>query len=292
MAFDLRHLRHITILAEVGNFSRAAEIAGITQPALSRSVAGLEADIGFAIFDRTPAGAVPTVAGAQFVRDAAKLLIQARQLEADCRSIAVGNGGALSFGLGPLLSSLILPDLLVLLATRFPRLQVTPTTGNASEMLAALSERRIEMCLLAEGPTNLAGMTTKRVGSVKIGMLVRAGHPLAGRKDLTLNDTKDFPLAAGSFSGRAQKNPAQPTPTIVFENYHILRDLVQRSDAIWLSSVELRSGQSQPDLVELDLVDFPVSRFGVLLVRMEQRTPSPAGEAVEAAISGLLSRLG
>ncbi len=75
MTFDLRHLRHIAILAETDNCSRAAELAGITQPAFSRSVAGLEAEIGFAIFDPTSAGLVPTVAGAQFVKDATKLLI-------------------------------------------------------------------------------------------------------------------------------------------------------------------------------------------------------------------------
>jgi DNA-binding transcriptional LysR family regulator len=291
MTFDLRHLRHVTILAETGNFSRAAEQAGITQPALSRSVAGLEAEVGFAIFDRTSGGAVPTIAGAQFVKDAAKLLVQARQLESDCRAVAMGEGGVLSFGLGPLLASLILPDLLVMLASRLPRLRVMPSTGSAEETLTALAERRLEMCLLAAGPEQFTGMTTRQVGSVSVGLLARTGHPLAGKKGLTLKDIGQFPLATGSFSGRMPGRSSLPEPTIVCENYHILRDIVNRSDSIWLSSRALRSSDNQPDLVELDVVDYPVARHAVLAVRLEHRTPSPASQVIETAIEEMLSSM-
>mgnify|MGYP002654541840 CR=1 FL=1 len=292
MAFDLRHLRHVTILAEAGNFSRAAELAGITQPALSRSVAGLEADIGFAIFDRTSTGVCPTIAGAQFVKDAANLLTQARQLESDCRAVAVGEGGVLSFGLGPLLASLILPDLLVMLAARFPRLRVMPATGSTEETLTALAEHRIEMCLLTAGPEQFTGMIIRQVGELSVGLLARSVHPLAGKKGLTLKDVHAFPLAAGAFNRRVLGSTSPIEPTIICENYHILRDMVQRSDAIWLSSSALRSREDDPDLIELDVVDYPVSRYPVQLVRMEQRTPSPASRALEVAIEELLGRIG
>lgn len=291
MAFDLRHLRHIALLAETGNFSRAAELAGITQPAFSRSIGGLEAEVGFALFDRTPTGAVPTVAGAQFVKDAVKLLTQARQLETDTRALAVGEGGVFSFGLGPLLSSLILPELLAHMAARFPSLRVVTMTGSAEDLLAALAERRIELCLFAEGPRGLAGMSTRYVGSIPIGLLARAGHPLAGKEGLRLADIKNFPLATGSFGGRVVGFSAQPEPTIVCDNFHVLREMVQRSDAIWLSSRAMRSAPDHEDLVELDVTDIPVTQFAILLARMEQRTPSPAGVEGEAAIETILRRI-
>jgi DNA-binding transcriptional LysR family regulator len=290
MAYDLRHLRHVTILADAGTFSRAAEMAGITQPALSRSVAALEAELGFAIFDRLSSGIVPTVAGAQFVQDARKLLLQARQLEADARALAAGEGGTLSFGLGPLLSSLILPELLALLSARFPGLRVMPMTGSAVELVTALSDRRIEMCLFAEGPHIPPGMTTRPVGSIPIGLLVRTGHPLAGKRDLRLADAAGFPLASGSVDGRVM-GPGGPEPTIICENFHILRETVLQSDAVWLSSKALCSVQGQEELVELAVTDFPTNRFAILLARMGQRTPSPAGRAVEAAIRVILARI-
>ncbi|NBB52625.1 LysR family transcriptional regulator [Rhizobium sp. CRIBSB] len=288
MTLDLRHLRHVTVLAEAGNFSRAAEIIGITQPALSRSVAGLEAGLGFALFDRTPAGVIPTTMGAVFLKDARKLLLQASQLETDARALAAGDGGSLSFGLGPLLSSLILPDLLVLLANRFARLQVRPMTASAVDMMTALSERRIEMCLLAEGPISTAGVVIQPVGSIAIALLVRSGHPLAGRRALRLQDLLEYPLATGSYDGRPI-NGLEPQSTIICENFHILRETVLRSDAIWLSSSALMPPDTEPALVELDVVDFPTRRCEVLLARTEHRTPSRAGREVEAAIRSLLA---
>lgn len=291
MTFDLRHLRHINVLAEAGNFSRASEIIGITQPALSRSVAGLEAGLGFALFDRTPAGVVPTTMGATFLADARKLLLQASQLETDTRALAAGDGGVLSFGLGPLLASLVLPDLLVFLADRFPRLRVLPMTASASEMMAALTERRIEMCLLAEGSSQTLGIRTERVGFITAALMVRAGHPLAGKRTLRWNDLAGFPLATGSYDGRTVDGD-EPRATIVCENFHILRETVLGSDAIWLSSPALTPPGAPPSLVELDVVDYPPRHCEVLLARMVQRTPSRAGQEVETAIRSLLAGRG
>jgi DNA-binding transcriptional LysR family regulator len=288
MTFDLRHLRHATILWEAGNFSRASEIVGISQPALSRSVARLEDDVGFAIFDRSSSGVRPTTMGISFLADARKLLLQARQLEIETKAIALGEGGALSFGVGPLLASLILPDLLVILTQRFPKLRIAPLIANVSEALSALADRKIEMCLFAEAPVRESGVQTQVVGSVSLGLLVRAGHPLAGRKRLVMKDLEDYPLATGSYGGRSVIGN-EPEPTIVCENYNLLFETVLRSDAVWLSSPLMRGHAQESELVELNVTDYPSMRRNVLLARLEGRTPSRAGIEADAAILRLLS---
>lgn len=289
MALDLRHLRHATILADTASFSRAAEQVGITQPALSKSVAALEAEVGFAIFDRTATGAIPTVMGTHFLKDARALLLQARQLETEAKALGAGESGTLSLGLGPLLASLILPDLLVQLANQFPRLQVMSLVGSAGEILSALDERRIEMCLFAEGPTATSEVATHPVGSITLGLLARARHPLAGRKGLQLRDLADFPLAAGSYGDRSESGTL-PKATIVCENYHILRDTVLRSDTIWLSSLALAPPEDQEALVELDVTGFPSFRRSVLLAHIGNRAGSRAGQEAVKIIKSLLVR--
>jgi DNA-binding transcriptional LysR family regulator len=289
MTLDLRHLRHATILADTANFSRAAEQVGITQPALSKSIAALEAEVGFAIFDRTAAGAIPTVMGMQFLKDARALLFQARQLETEAKALNAGESGTLSLGLGPLLASLILPDLLVQLANQFPRLQVNSLVGSAGEILSALDDRRIEMCLFAEGPIAAGGVATRSVGSITLGLLARARHPLAGRKGLQMRDLADFPLAAGSYGDRSESGTL-PKPSIVCENYHILRDTVLRSDTIWLSSLAMAPSQGQEALVELDVTEFPPFRRSVLLARIGNRAMSRAGKEAVTIIESLLRR--
>jgi molybdate transport repressor ModE-like protein len=63
--FDLnfRHLRALDAIAECGNVSGAAQIAGLSQPALTQGLAKLEAQFGATLFDRRPQGVQPTEIG-------------------------------------------------------------------------------------------------------------------------------------------------------------------------------------------------------------------------------------
>ena len=72
--FDLRKLRYFVAVAAEANFGRAAARLYMTQPALSRQIQSLEAEIGVRLFDRDWHGARLTPAGEQFRDDAQRLL--------------------------------------------------------------------------------------------------------------------------------------------------------------------------------------------------------------------------
>jgi DNA-binding transcriptional LysR family regulator len=72
--FDLRKLRYFVAVADEANFGRAAARLYMTQPALSRQIQSLEAEIGVRLFDRDWHGARLTAAGEQFRDDAQRLL--------------------------------------------------------------------------------------------------------------------------------------------------------------------------------------------------------------------------
>ena len=71
---DLRKLRYFVTVADEANFGRAAARLYMTQPALSRQIQSLEAEIGVRLFDRDWQGARLTPAGEQFCDDAKRLL--------------------------------------------------------------------------------------------------------------------------------------------------------------------------------------------------------------------------
>lgn len=71
---DLRRLRYFVTVAAEANFGRAAARLYMTQPALSRQIQSLEAEIGVRLFDRDRRGARLTPAGEQFCNDAKRLL--------------------------------------------------------------------------------------------------------------------------------------------------------------------------------------------------------------------------
>ena len=63
---DLEWLEDFIALAESGNFSRAAEVRAIAQPAFSRHIRGLEEWDGDDLFDRSAHPAALTGAGQRF----------------------------------------------------------------------------------------------------------------------------------------------------------------------------------------------------------------------------------
>ncbi|MEY8281903.1 LysR family transcriptional regulator [Oscillospiraceae bacterium 52-8] len=79
------HLRYALEVEKTGSMTQAADNLYTTQPNLSKAVKKLEADLGMAIFKRTPKGLLPTKQGADFLERARSILEQVDQLEARYR---------------------------------------------------------------------------------------------------------------------------------------------------------------------------------------------------------------
>lgn len=70
MSLNLHLLRMFVTVVRTGNFSRAAEILNISQPAISKGVRDFELQVGCRLLDRLPRGVVPTEAGRALSRHA------------------------------------------------------------------------------------------------------------------------------------------------------------------------------------------------------------------------------
>jgi LysR family transcriptional regulator, regulator for genes of the gallate degradation pathway len=64
---NLRHLRMVQVIGEVGGVSGAARALSTSQPAVTQAVANLEAEIGTPIFERCATGTYPTPLGQQYL---------------------------------------------------------------------------------------------------------------------------------------------------------------------------------------------------------------------------------
>src|ERR1700679_259594 len=67
-------LNHLVAVARCGSFTAAAQAIGVTQSAVTKGVADLERQLGYAVFHRTARGALLTEKGSDFVERAAQLL--------------------------------------------------------------------------------------------------------------------------------------------------------------------------------------------------------------------------
>jgi len=96
---ELRHLRYFVVVAEYGNVRIASEHLHISQPAVSRQIHDLEAELGVRLFDRTTKGLRLTRAGEQYLSDTRRALAAIEAAGRSARRIMEGRSGRLGIGL-------------------------------------------------------------------------------------------------------------------------------------------------------------------------------------------------
>jgi DNA-binding transcriptional LysR family regulator len=284
---DLNRLRHIVAVARNQSFSRAAEELGITQPALSRSIAAFERRHDVVLFDRGRGGVHPTAAGNLVIDQARKLLAAAGDLERSLSRYPAGEVARIAFGLGPLLAALMLPRLAASLLRAFPGIEIVAPVRTPDQLIADLLADRIEMILgnnwnLGRVP----GTDLERLGKLKLAVIARAGHPLAAAGRVSAAQLEAYPSAgavefpAGGPSGAGG---------LVCDNFHVLRETVVQSDCLWISSPAFVAAQlGDGTMVELDVAGLSLAESDVCVVAKRGRTRSPAMMAVMAEVRDLL----
>jgi DNA-binding transcriptional LysR family regulator len=94
---ELLWLEDFNALAESGNFSRAAELRHVTQPAFSRRIRALETWVGVDLFERTTQGASLTDAGRHMLDNARDMTRRLYQMRQEAREVAGKQARTLHF---------------------------------------------------------------------------------------------------------------------------------------------------------------------------------------------------
>ena len=84
---NLKRLRYFCQLAELGNFTRAAQAVGIAQPALTVAIQKLEQEVGLKLINRADKNALLTAEGEVLYQLAIQLLSQAKQVELELEEL-------------------------------------------------------------------------------------------------------------------------------------------------------------------------------------------------------------
>jgi len=264
MALELQQLRQVLALAEHGSFVRAAASLHISQPALSRSIQHLERRFGSDLFVRSSSGAVPTDLGRLYIERARDVLRMADELDREAVSHGNLQTGRVAVGGGPFPADAVLGRAAGRFVEQHPGVSVKVQARDWDELARQLRSRELDffvaetstlhrepdlevMPLPAEHPLYLVG---------------RAGHPLAGRGRVSIEDALEWPLATPgrvpprvldpllSAHRTASKRiaTARPLPSIECNSLATVKRVVANSNAITgttLSciSAELESGR-------------------------------------------------
>lgn len=297
---DLRQLRYYLALAEHRSFVRAAEAMGISQPAFSRSIQGLESELGCQLVDRASRDLRPTPEGQVLLQHALTLVRGAENLTYEIQRMGKLDAGELHLGAGPLLAAELLPAALQQFLRRHPRIHARVEAGNGAGLGRSLLRDEIEL-ILADDIRQFEADPAFQIRPLKprAGLFFcRQGHPLLDKDSLSTNDLFAYPLAGVHVPGAIRKALANLSGMADFrlqlecEQLSLLCQTVLHSDALGIASQEsLRASLACGELVRLQPRNLPAAldsfslRAG-LVTRSGVRL-SPAAQAMLELLGSL-----
>ncbi len=135
-------------IAQLANFTRAADRLHMTQPTVSQQLAVLEKQLGTPLIERDTRWLRLTSAGEALLPYAEKLLALADEATEATRAAAGLADRTLRLGAGHTLATYLLPGLLSRYRERYPQHVVRISVGNTGELLAAVAAEATELALV------------------------------------------------------------------------------------------------------------------------------------------------
>ena len=175
----LRQLHYLKLLAEHASFSRAAEAAHVSQPALSAGVQELEKILGAPVVERTRGAVQLTAVGAEAVKRAEDVLARTEDLVEAARNAGKPLSGRFRLGVIPTVAPFLLPRALPGLREKHPALRLFIREDLTPRLIAGLKAGQLDAAVIAL-PYEAAGIDHARIGDDEILAAAPVGHPLAG----------------------------------------------------------------------------------------------------------------
>lgn len=145
---DLPQLRTLVHVAELGSLSKAAARLRIAQPALSRQVRLLEAELGAPLFARHGRGMVITEAGRAVLAHAKRILAEVEALKGAATGPGAALAGHVAIGLPPTIADLISVPLVAAFTRTHPRVTVRLVSAYTGDLLDGLHRGELDLAIL------------------------------------------------------------------------------------------------------------------------------------------------
>ena len=189
-------MRYYKVVAEMLNFSKAAEYLFISQPALSQSIAKLETEIGVKLLERNQHEVRKTAAGELFLNEAIKILNMADEAAVKARQASRESVGSIKIGFVPNAS---IKDHLLHWTTEFrlkhPSTYIDMYQYNSTPLNKALNNNDVDIGFTSSlNLENLIGFNHKVILHDHLSIVMRNDHPFSVKTHLGLDELAGVPF--------------------------------------------------------------------------------------------------
>lgn len=186
-AITLKQLRALAAIVKAGTLTAAAETLNVTTPAVSTQLRALEANFGVEMLRRGPDGKTA------LTQNGAAVLACIRQIENsltacydNINALKTGKIGHLTLGVVST-AKYFAPRIVVAAQKGLPDVEISLFIGNRAAIIAALTDKKIDLAIMGRPPRN-PPVEAEILGENPHILVVAAGHPLAGKRDILPDD--------------------------------------------------------------------------------------------------------
>ena len=193
---ELRHLRYFVGVAESENVSRAALKLHISQPAVSRQIRDLEAEIGVPLLKRVGKSVRLTETGRVFLDEARAVLNGANEAVLKARALGGKRDAELHVGDFPLAVGRVMPRLLQNYKRAMPNVQVKLHDWPVEKEIAAVRDGQLQLAIIIPPLTGhwRCELRFQELVTIRVCLAVSCNHPFAQRKAVSLSEAAREPF--------------------------------------------------------------------------------------------------
>jgi DNA-binding transcriptional LysR family regulator len=290
---EIRQLKHFLAVYERRHYGRAATHVGLSQSALTKSIAKLESGLQVKLFERGRYGAVPTPFGESLAQRARIILAEERLAGAEINDLKGASRGTVQFGMGFSCAHRIVPRALLRLEKSHPGVSAIAVEGASRDLVERLLQGELDFVVgsppdMSEPDPELRAECVFRDRDL---VVCSRNHPLARRPQVPLADLAGQPWAVSHRYPEMLRHihkvfvaegVAPPQALVRTDSLALMLALVLDGDHLALFSEEFLAVQSELAAVrELRGSPFRRQRTGYLLQRRRTRLQPAAAALVE-----------
>jgi DNA-binding transcriptional LysR family regulator len=191
---NLEHLSTLVCIVEQGSLSAAARVKRISQPAVTKQLQRMEAEIGLPLLVRGPRRRVElTPAGERLLAFAQETLARYEMLEQDLATLKAVGTGTLVLAASTIPGEHVLPGLLAAFHQKYANIKLEMTVSDSADVAARLLADQADVGVIGS-TIRQPGLRLERLVGDEVVLAVPPGHPFAKRRKVAVAELEGQPL--------------------------------------------------------------------------------------------------
>ena len=284
---DTQNLRAFLLVAESRSFSQAAKRLHLTQPAVSKRIAQLEAQLNVSLFDRIGRRISTTEAGEALLPHAHAVHLELQAAQQSVRDLAGEVRGRLRLATSHHIGLHRLPPLLSFFSKAFPAVQLDIDFMDSEQAYELTLQGEVELAVVTLAPSPIANIVTRPIWLDPLDFMVQQDTQLTRKKALGLQELSQHPAilpGLNTYTGQIVKSLFEqrrlPIQIAITTNY---LETIRMMASVGLGWTVLPRSMRDPSLATLPIRDARIERT-LGAIHHEGRSLSRAAQAFIEAL--------